>query len=309
MSSRSALRFHLVLAGLLLLPAAAFAQPPIAPCSRPGIVFIVDGSGGLPGPSTELCKLVSWYCPGMRSEVFDWTYGWGMVALDMWGHGRHKSQGRELAERVMTYRVGCPTARIYLVGHSSGAAVVLAATECLPPGTVTDVILLAPCVSRKYDVCPALAAACEGVDVFYSHRDFINLSFTLTGTSDLRFLVGSAGFHGFKGGNSCGDLNANLRQHPNSYTGHFNCIEREFLIAHVLPILQTCTEVVPEAASQAQPGSIHSAGYASPSAREQALLDLLPLVEDVEESVLPMRPSPAPGRGGIAPISEALRLP
>ncbi len=147
---------------------------------------------------------------------------------------------------------------------------VLAAAECLPPGTITGVVLLAPCVSCKYNICPVLAAACEGVDVFSSHLDFINLSFTLTGTSDLRFLVGSAGFHGFKSAGCC-DFAANLRQHPNSYTGHFGCIQREFLIAQVLPILQTCTEIIsaPPGAAKAPPDRIRSAGYASPAAREQ----------------------------------------
>ena len=300
MPSCLALRLTLV-AALISLPTVAFAQPPIARCNRPGIVFIADGSGGLPGPSTELCKLVSWYCPGTRAEVVDWTYGWGMVALDMWGHGRHQTQGSALAERVMTYRVACPTARIYLVGHSSGAAVVLAAAKCLPPGSVTGIILLAPCVSRTYDICPALAAACEGVDVFSSHRDLINLSFLVTGTSDRRYLVGSAGFHGFTNGGGCA-FAANLRQHPGSYTGHFHCIQRDFLLANVLPILQTCSEIVgmpPEAASD----------YRSPEELEQALLKMLPPVEDLEETVLPTGTAPMAGRGGVAPISERLRLP
>jgi len=206
--------------------------------------------------------------------------------------------------------VACPMARIYLVGHSSGAAVVLAAAENLPPGTVTGIILLAPCVSCKYDVCPALAAACEGMDVFSSHRDFINLSFTLTGTSDQHFLVGSAGFHGFKSGGNC-EFAANLRQHPNSYTSHFSCIQREFLIDHVLPILQTCTEVVPQpgSASAAQPDSLHSAKYSSPEERDQAMIDALPPLQEAEEETGPAAAGPSRGRGGIAPISQTLRLP
>jgi hypothetical protein len=299
---RLALRIPLVLIALSLLPAAVIAQPPIAHCSRPGIVFIADGSGGLPGPSAEICKLVAWYCPGMRAEVVDWTYGWGMIALDMWGHRRHVSQGSVLAERIMTYRVACPTARIYLVGHSSGAAVVLAAAECLPPGSITGIILLAPCVSCKYDICPALAAACEGMDVFSSHRDFINLSFTLTGTSDQRFLVGSAGRHGFKSGGHC-EFAANLRQHPGSYTGHFSCIQKDFLVCNVLPILQTCSEVLGMPVD-----GTHSARYVSPEEQERALVAALPPVEEVEETTTAL-PTTTAGRGGVAPISEVLRLP
>jgi hypothetical protein len=297
--SHLALRLHLVLLALLLLSAgSAFAQPPIVACEQPGIVFIADGSGGLPGPGYELCRLVSNYCPGMHAEIVDWTWGVGMVALDMWGHRNHQTQGRALAERVMTYLAACPNARIYLVGHSSGTAVVLAATECLPPGCVNGVILLAPSVSRTYNVCPALMAAAEGVDVFYSHRDFINLSFIVTGTSDLRYLTGAAGFHGFKGGPCCGDLHANLRQHPNAYAGHFHCTQTAFLCEHVLPILQRCAAI--------DPAGIHSAGYLSPEQREQALVDMLPPVEEIAVTA---PQSTAPGPGGIAPISDTLRLP
>ena len=80
-------------------------------------------------------------------------------------------EGQRLACRVTALRQASPAAEVYLVGHSAGCAVVLAAAESLPPGGVNRIILLAPSASLDYDLRPALRCARGGIDVFYSDRD------------------------------------------------------------------------------------------------------------------------------------------
>src|SRR5438477_307485 len=76
----------------------------------------------------------------------------------------------------------------------------VAATESMAPDAIDRLILLAPSVSTGYDVCPALTAAREGVDVFCSKKDWVALGFVVrvVGTTD-RFWSGSAaGRYGFQ---------------------------------------------------------------------------------------------------------------
>jgi hypothetical protein len=293
---------------LLLSPASTVLADSVPlPVPTPGIVFLVDGSGHLPGPSAELARLISCECPALRVDIFDWSHGWGRVWADMYGHGHHLTQGHELACRIMSYRQACPSGRICIVGHSSGAAVVLAAADNLPPGSIDRIILLAPAVGCRYDLRPALRAACEGVDVFYSHGDWVSLSMNIAPTADLQFFVGAAGYHGFEpvmGG--CPDeaaLYANLRQYPGCHSGHFSCTKRDFLRDHVLPLFCTCFGGLS--------GGIHAANYMSAVVPQSVTaLEQLPPVEQIEY-VSPDsqgRP-PTAGPGGVAPISNTLRLP
>jgi hypothetical protein len=312
-------RITLALSGFLLVPAStALADPLPLPGPAIGIVFIADGSGGLPGPSCDLSRLISCGCPGMRVDIYDWSHGWGLVLMDMYGHEHHRTKGRELACRIEAYRQACPSGRICLVGHSSGAAVILAAADCLQPGTVDRVILLAPAIGCNYDLRPALRAACEGIDVFYSHRDWISFSMNFAPTADLQWFAGAAGYYGFDpvlGG--CGDeaaLYANLRQYPGCHTGHFVCTKTAFLREHLLPLI--CMSSAPYGVpgmpmASGQAGGIRSVGYTSPIvAQSVAALEQLPPVDDIEETTpVPQGPAPSAGGGGIAPISEGLRIP
>jgi pimeloyl-ACP methyl ester carboxylesterase len=310
--SHLARRAALTLCGVLLIPAgSALAQSH----THVGVVFIADGSGGLPGPTAELTRQICCSCPLLRAECVDWSFGPGWVLADLYAHGHHKTQGQALACRVNAYLEQCPHARIYLIGHSAGTAVILAACACLPPGSVTRVILLAPSVSCSYDLRPALLAAYEGVDAFYSHRDMVSLSMSVAPTADLRWFVGAAGYSGFR--SACGEdaaLYANLRQYPNCYGGHFHCNQAAFLRDHVIPLLQPPVTADAESpvARGKSPDSVRSAGFQSVS-RRSALDDLptLPPLEADDAPPMPVRSGPPPraGRGGIAPISNNLRLP
>lgn len=90
-----------------------------------------------------------------------------------------KLRGESLAEPVV------------LVGHSAGAGLVVMALEDLPRDSQVDgVVLLAPALSRTYDLTRALRRVRGHADVFYSERDTLVLA---VGT----FLFGSVdGVHG-----------------------------------------------------------------------------------------------------------------
>jgi pimeloyl-ACP methyl ester carboxylesterase len=253
----------------------------------------------------------------LRAEFVDWSFGPGWVLADLYAHGHHKSQGQVLAGHIQAYLQHCPHARIYLVGHSAGTAVILAACNCLPPNSITRVILLAPSVSCTYDLRPALIAACEGVDAFYSHRDMVSLSMSVAPTADLRWFVGAAGYSGFRAGGCSDDmaLYANLRQYPNCYGGHFHCNQSAFLRDHVIPLLQppvATTGEPPAAQGKTGADGIRSASFQSVS-RRSPLEDLptLPPLGPEDSLPAPTRtgPPPAPGRSGISAISDTLRLP
>jgi pimeloyl-ACP methyl ester carboxylesterase len=175
----------------------------------------------------------------MQVEVVDWSYGAGRVFADLHGHCRHCERGKELAGKVLALRARCPQARICLVGHSAGAAVVLAATAELPLGSVDRIVLLGPALSATCDLSPALRASREGIDSFHSHRDGLCVGLGLAGTADGRFFCSVAGWGGFEVPEDCASpgLYAGLRQHANCYTGHYTSVTPAFVRCCVVPLL------------------------------------------------------------------------
>src|SRR5262249_13845513 len=154
------------------------------------------------------------------------------------------------AEQVAAYRRACPAAEIYLVGHSAGCTVILAAVEALPPATVDRVVLLAPALSADYDLRPALRGVRWSLDVFCSRRDwfYLGLGTRVMGTAARRWSA-PAGRVGFRpAGNTPEDLAqfTKLRQHPwhpclmwtGNLGGHYGGYQPAFLRAYVLPLLQ-----------------------------------------------------------------------
>jgi hypothetical protein len=83
-----------------------------------------------------------------------------------------------------------------LDGHSAGAGLVVMALEDLPPDLQVDgVVLMAPALSRTYDLTRALRHVRGRADVFFSDRDTLVLAL---GT----FLLGTVdGVHGEAAGN------------------------------------------------------------------------------------------------------------
>jgi pimeloyl-ACP methyl ester carboxylesterase len=189
-------RTMMLLWGLFLVPAMALrAEEPEAP----GIVFVVGGVGGL--DPIQACA--PWTLPKAgvphRTEVFEWTHGKCRVLRDLQDLRYLLIQAERLAAAVREVQAHEPGRPIYLLGHSAGAGVALAAAEQLPPGSLERIIVLSAAVSPTYDLRGALRATrCEIVS-FNSTYDRLCLDFCthLFGTVD-RVYGPSAGLDGFR---------------------------------------------------------------------------------------------------------------
>jgi pimeloyl-ACP methyl ester carboxylesterase len=210
---------------------------------------MANGAGDFGTLSQNLAQVVAESSAPLQLETVEWSRGYRRYVADQVDHANHLAQGRQLAFRVAAYHQSYPGRRIYLVGHSAGCAVLLAAAEALPPNGVDRIVLLAPSVCQRYDLRPALRTARDGMDVFHSSQDrwILGLGVKIFGTAE-RECRTAAGRDGFIPTIDCpGDaaLYARLRQHPwdpavewsGHDGGHFGNNQVKFLRAYVLPLL------------------------------------------------------------------------
>ena len=244
--------------GLLLLPLAALGcatthqalHAPAPCCGAGGVVFVADGAGNTAGLSAALREAVAAEQLPLCVETFDWSYGPYRYLADEVDSRHAREAGARLAARVAAYRQDYPYGKVYLVGHSAGSLAVLTAAEHLPPAGVERLILLAPAVSSRYDLRPALCTARLGIDVFTSARDWavLGLGVGLIGTTDRHWgaAAGRVGFTPVIEAPGDAALYAKLREHPwdpcvawtGNAGGHFGTYEEpRYLHAYVLPLL------------------------------------------------------------------------
>ena len=184
----------LLVVGLVGVHALQAAEP-----VRAGTVFVVGGVGGL----DPLQATASWALPvaGVphRIEVFLWTHGVLRPLRDLQDIRHLLKQADRLVQRVREELAQHPDRPIYLLGHSAGAALILAAAEKLPPASIERMILLAPAVSPSYDLRAALRATRHELVAFNSTYDRLCLDWctTLFGTVD-RVYGPAAGLDGFR---------------------------------------------------------------------------------------------------------------
>ncbi|MCS6851007.1 MAG: alpha/beta fold hydrolase [Gemmataceae bacterium] len=246
-------RFSILLAFLPLLIGCAGLRPKAATAVAPsprdqGVFFVADGAGNYQSTSQALRQAVADLRLPWSVVTVEWSHGYRRILIDQidYAHARH--EGHRLANRVACHRQCCPGQDVVLVGHSAGSTVVLAAAEALPPDSVSRIVLLAPSVSAGYDLRPALRAARDGIDVYYSEYDLgVRLSAALVGTADRRRgpPAGSRGFCPVPQTPHDAWLYTKLRQHPwhpsVAWTGncgrHNDCHGVAFLKAYVLPQL------------------------------------------------------------------------
>ena len=215
-----------------------------------GVIFAVDGAGGFQSTTQALSQAVAEDHLPLHVIPVEWSHGYGRIVADQidWSYAREC--GCRLAAQIATYHQAFPQNKIVLVAHSAGSAVSLTAAGALPPGTIDRIILLAPSISSEYDLRPALRCARDGIDVYYSTRDTLQLglAIALVGTADGCWGCNAAGRVGFQPQIQFPEdtvLYAKLRQHPwnpcltwtGNRGGHYGGYQPEFLKAFVLPIL------------------------------------------------------------------------
>jgi pimeloyl-ACP methyl ester carboxylesterase len=178
--------------------------------AAPGVVFVVGGIGGLDPllPSARYTLPLA----NVRHEIreFDWTHGKCRLLRDLQDTRYLLARADELAEAVREVKAADPGRPVYLLGHSAGAGLVLAAAERLPPETLERVVLLAPAVSPQFNLCDALRATRGEIVSFNSCMDLVMLKWGTSqfGTVD-RVYGPSAGLVGFE---VPADLDAEGRQ-------------------------------------------------------------------------------------------------
>lgn len=224
-----------------------YVQPPCSACGD--VVFVADGAGNLHETSIALQKAIAQNGAALEVETVEWSHGPLRIISDQVGYRHARAEGHRLAEQLVAWRASCPKARIHLLSHSAGATVVLAAAAEVPPGTVDEVILLAPSISRDYDLRPALRNINGCIDVFSSEEDrlALGLGIVLLGTADRRFAP-AAGRVGFRPTVDCPEdaaLYSRLRGHPwhpvvawtGNQGGHSDGYRVNYLRAYVVPLL------------------------------------------------------------------------
>jgi pimeloyl-ACP methyl ester carboxylesterase len=217
--------------------------------NRRGVVYVADGAGDFRATSAALRQIIAESGSPLEVETVTWSHGYGQVIPDQVDELYARSQGHRLAAKIAARRRTNPDEEIYLVAHCAGSAVILAAAESMPAGSVDRIILLAPSVPSNYDLRLALHCARDGIDVFYSGKDRWCLGMFLR----LEILVGTryspvAGRFGFQPvietveDAACYDR---LHQHPwqpgqartGNTGGHYGSYQPGFLRVYVLPLL------------------------------------------------------------------------
>jgi len=186
----------LLLCGAFLGPSMALhAEEPAAA----GIVFVVGGVGGL--DPIQACA--PWTLPKVgvphRIEVFEWTHGKCRVLRDLQDSRYLLTQAERLAAIVRNVQAHEPGRPIYLLAHSAGVGVALAAAEKLPPASLERIVVLSAAVSPTYDLRGALRATRHEIVSFNSTYDRLCLDFctNMFGTVD-RVYGPAAGLDGFR---------------------------------------------------------------------------------------------------------------
>jgi hypothetical protein len=194
-----------VVAGVVaLLPACAAlprqAPAALAPVPPRHVLFVADGAGDYRAASTAIRETAQADGWPLDVRTFVWSHGYMRVFADQLDYEWARARGHDLAGAVLAQRQARPDLPVSLVGHSAGAGVVLAAAEELPPDTLERIVLLAPSVTSSYDVRPALRAARDGMDVFYSGADrlWLGVGAAFVGLADDPAETRAAGRFGFE---------------------------------------------------------------------------------------------------------------
>jgi len=225
---------------------AGDTQPPAAPWKHldgKTLVFVANGAGGAMTISDLLLSASRRQGFPLLVQPVAWSR-FQEPRRDHLDQDAHHAAASYIAAWVQVLHRDCPNLRIYLVGYSAGAHVVLSAARGCPPGSIQGIILLAPSVSCSYDLRPALMASCGGIDSFYSRLDdVLGYAEQRLGTADGCWgpIAGRVGFSPV-GGPAELAAYGSLRQHPwrdgmGGQGGHGSWTREQFLYQTLLPLL------------------------------------------------------------------------
>ena len=161
-----------------------------------------------------------------------------------------RQQGRKLAQELSKRKLAEPGCRIYLLAHSAGSLVVLAAAEAMPADSIERVTRLVPSVRSDYDLRGALRATRRSIDVYYSPcRDFYVRGAAVLAAfvhAELKPCAGQIGFEPVLESEADAKLYEKLSLIPwdpafletGNRGGHYGGYQSEFLKDYVLPLMQ-----------------------------------------------------------------------
>jgi pimeloyl-ACP methyl ester carboxylesterase len=183
------------------------------------LVYAVNGVGGATTLSDNLIELNGERHFGLRIQMVPWCRHNSWFG-DLYDTDAQLQAATKIACSVAAIRKDAPHAQIFLVGHSAGARIVLAAAEMLPPKSVDRVIVMHAAVSCGYDLTGALKASKLGVDNFWSSEDWVLDHAAEKGLAD--GLKGpAAGKFGFRPA-SCDKKDLELYRHLRQYRWNEN---------------------------------------------------------------------------------------
>jgi pimeloyl-ACP methyl ester carboxylesterase len=205
------------------------------------IVFLLPGVAG--GKYETLTRAIE---ESAKCEVrrVPWGAPAPLFMLNFSNRKIHEDAERKLAEAILEYRATHPSAEVDLIGHSAGCGVILGALKRLPAHAhIRTVALLAPSVSPKYDLTPAILKL-ERLHVFTSSLDTVFLKWRTShfGTYD-NIKTPAAGNAGFDLSSLSSELRAKVIEHPYSDAwkslgndgGHFGTLADDFAKKIIAP--------------------------------------------------------------------------
>jgi pimeloyl-ACP methyl ester carboxylesterase len=238
----------LLIAGLFGASTVQSQTKPAAPPAQGlDIIFIINGSAAGTSVTENLTKVIAKHRLAMNTDTIAWCR-WGSQIGDHTDYLGQIYAAGCLAAKVADYHARWPTSKIYLIGHSAGSHVTLAAADKLPPNSIERIVLLAPSVSTCYDLRPALRASRQGIDCYYSFDDnIVSVGSWKFGTADRRWTkpAGEIGFTRLPP--NLPDANLYQKLHHFCWApemawtgnrgGHYGPTSENFLDFYVLPVM------------------------------------------------------------------------
>ncbi len=252
---------------LLVFPGCVGSRALMAACGPAksefrDVLFVADGAGDFRVTSQTVDQVVQEIGLPLCVEPIVWSHGYGRIFADQIDRRFAQEQGHQLADTLRERKRTHPECRIYLLAHSAGSRVILAAAENMPANSIERVVLLGPSVEANYDLRCALRATCRSIDVYYSpdHDYYLRGAAVLAAVFHAEFSrrAGQVGFRPQVETDEDCQLYSKLRLIPwdplfsdtGNRGGHYGARQPEFLKDYVLPLM---SEGLPRLATRTSP--------------------------------------------------------